>query len=137
MYVFPAVYQCEISKIPQHDPNPAPRARPRIRGPNRLDEPTLPPFSISSSSDGDIRSTVATWRTCLRLFADTCAADSEVFTIHGDSLESVSCGFLLFLHHLSYVALSVRHLWELPVGVSECGPLEFRSLLKQMVSFEV
>lgn len=125
-------------KVPQDDLNPAPRrVRQRIHGP---DEPTIPPFVMSSSSNEDIQSVVASWRTCLKLFADTCAADSETFTMHGDSLESVSHGFLLFLHHLSHITLSdesVHHVWELPVGVSECGPLEFRSLLKQMISFEV
>jgi len=34
------------------------------------------------------------------------------------------------------MSLSVQHLWELPIGVSECSPLEFRSLLKQAISFE-
>ena len=92
---------------------------------------------MSSSSDEDIHSVVASWRTCLRLFADTCTANSEVFTMHGDSLESVSHGFLLFLHHLSHIMLSGRHVWELPTGISECEPLDFRSLLKQTIEFEV
>lgn len=60
-----------------------------------------------------------------------------MFTMHSDTLGSVSYGFLLFLHHLSCVTLSVHHIWELPAGLSECGPLEFRPLLKQMISFEV
>ena len=129
---------CQSLKRPyQYDENPAPRARQRIHGPNELREPTLPPFTISSSSDEDIHSIVASWRTCLRLFADTCAASSEMFTIHGDSLESVSHGFLLFLHHLSHITLSNHRAWELPRGISECGPPDFRSLLKQMIAFEV
>ena len=64
-------------------------------------------------------------------------AGSKMFTIHGDSLELVSCGFLLFLHHLSHIALSVvPHTWELPMGISECGPPDFQSLLKQTIAFE-
>jgi len=99
--------------------------------------PTPPRFTISpSGSDEDIYTVAVSWRTCLRLFADTCAADFEMLTILGDSLESVSYGFLLFLHHLSYVTLSAHHVWELPAGVLECGPVEFRSLLKQVISFE-
>jgi len=67
---------------------------------------------------------------------DMCAVNSEVFTISGNSLELVADGFLRFLHHLSHVVHSNHHVWELPDGVSECGPLEFRSLLKQQISFE-
>lgn len=136
MYVLLPICQQPISKVPQHDPNPAPRVRQRIHGPSRPVEPTLPPFAVSSSSNEDIYSVVASWQTCLGLFADTCAVNSETFTIHGDSLESVSRGFLLFLHHLSHITLSTHHFWELPAGVLECGPLEFRSLLKQVASFE-
>jgi len=137
MYAFHTSYQSLTHRVLQDDLNPAPRVRQRIRGPSRPNEPTLPPFTISSSSDEGIHSVTASWRTCLRLFADTCAVDFETFTIHGDSLELVSYGFLSFLHHLSHIALSVHHVWELPLGISECGPLEFRSLLKRSISFEV
>jgi len=58
-------------------------------------------------------------------------------SIQGSSLESVSSGFLSFLRHLSHITLSSHHVWELPAGVSECSPFEFRSLLKQEISFEV
>lgn len=87
-------------------------------------------------SNEDIRSMVPSWRACLQLFADTCAADSEMFTIYGNSLDSVSRGFLLLLHHLTHVTLSSDHIWELPEGVLECGPFDFRSLLKRTISFE-
>ena len=137
MYALLAICQSPTYKISQDNLNPAPRVRQRIHRPGESSKPTLPPFAISSSSDEDIRSVAASWRTCLKLFADTCAADSRTFTMHGDSLELVSCGFLLFLHHLSHITLSMYHVWELPAGVSECGPLEFRPLLKQMISFEV
>ena len=92
---------------------------------------------ISSSANEDIQSVAATWRTCLKFFADGCTVNADMFTINGYSLDSVASGFLLFLYHLSHVTLSTHHVWELPVGVTECGPLEFRSLLKQQISFEV
>ena len=122
--------------MPQDDLNPARHVRQRIRGPNEFEEPTFPPLTISSSSDEDIYCIIATWRTCLRLFADSCAVNSETFVIQGVSLEAISSGFLSFLQHLSHVMLSSHHVWELPLGVSQCGPPEFRSLLKQVISFE-
>lgn len=127
----------QLLKILQHDPNPAPRARQRRYEPNEPEEPTLPPFAVSSSSEEDMDSVVASWGTCPRLFADSNAVRSEMFTILGDSLESVSTGVLSLLHHLSHITDSIEHAWELPEGVSERGPLDFRSLLKRTISFEV
>lgn len=126
--VLPMLSKWQISKIIQDDENSARRTRQRIHGP---EDPTLPPLVVSSSSDEDIHSIVPSWKTCLQVFADACTIDHEMFIIHGDSLDCISHGFLLFLHHLSHITLSNNHCtWELPEGVSECGPLDFRSLLK-------